>query len=127
MVHTIRVWYVPYAYGTILYTIRVRYDHTRIVSSYHMRLTIIYVKIASRFEIELALTAMASFFIFGPSSILLACLYLYNMIVHLESILVHCTSVKTAGLKFTSIISASSPFGEAPQREIHAITINKTI
>ena len=31
MVHTIRVWYVPYAYGTILYTIRVRYDHTRMV------------------------------------------------------------------------------------------------
>ena len=30
MVHTIRVRYVPYAYGTILYTIRVRYDHTRI-------------------------------------------------------------------------------------------------
>ena len=33
MVHTIRVWYVPYAYGTILYTIRVRYDHTRMVRS----------------------------------------------------------------------------------------------
>ena len=25
MVHTVRVWYVPYAYGTILYTIRVWY------------------------------------------------------------------------------------------------------
>ena len=61
MAHTIRVWYVPYAYGTILYTIRVRYDHTRMVSSYHMRSTIIlYVKIASRFEIELALTAIVS-------------------------------------------------------------------
>ena len=31
MVYTIRVWYVPYAYGTILYTIRVRYDHTHMV------------------------------------------------------------------------------------------------
>ena len=31
MVRTIRVWYVPYAYGTILCTIRVRYDHTRMV------------------------------------------------------------------------------------------------
>ena len=30
MVFTIRVWYIPYAYGTIFRTIRVRYRHTRI-------------------------------------------------------------------------------------------------
>ena len=31
MVCTIRVWYIPYAYGTIFRTIRVRYRHTRMV------------------------------------------------------------------------------------------------
>ena len=88
-----------------------------------MRSTIIYVKIASRFEIDLAFTAIVSLSSGLVPFCLHACLYLYNMIVHLESILVHCTSVKTAGFKFT-IISASSPFGEAPQREIHACNHN---
>ena len=31
MVCTIRVWYIPYAYGTIFRTVRVRYGHTRMV------------------------------------------------------------------------------------------------
>ena len=31
MVCTIRVWYIPCAYGTIFRTIRVRYRHTRMV------------------------------------------------------------------------------------------------
>ena len=31
MVCTIRVWYIPYAYGTIFRTIRVWYRHTRMV------------------------------------------------------------------------------------------------
>ena len=61
MVHTYHMRMVlPYAYGTILYTIRVRYDHTRI--------TMPYVQIAC----HACLNAYSySFFIYG--SILLAC------------------------------------------------------